>query len=102
MLVLSATLSLLIKSSCVICAALYLILFIGSQKKEYLYIALLMLSQYLIELIVRGYEISSPIYYYFHNFLSVPVVIKSLLYFACAFLICHLFKGAVGGSKRGY
>lgn len=99
MLVLSAVFSLLIKSGCVICAALYLILYIGGQKKEYLYIALLMLSQYLIELIVRGYEISSPIYYYFHNFLSVPVVIKSLLYFACAFLICHLFKGAVGGSK---
>lgn len=99
MLVLPAVLSLLIKSGCVICAALYLILYIGGQKKEYLYIALLMLSQYLIELIVRGYEISSPIYYYFHNFLSVPVVIKSLLYFACAFLICHLFKGAVGGSK---
>lgn len=102
MLVLSATLSLLIKSSCVICAALYLILFIGSQKKEYLYIALLMLSQYLIELIVRGYETSSPIYYYFHNYLSVPVVIKSLLYYACVFLICRLFKGAVDRSKRGY
>ena len=99
MLVLSAVLSLLIKSGCVICAALYLILYIGGQKKEYLYIALFMLSQYLIELIVRGYEISSPLYYYFHNFFSVPVVIKSLLYFACAFLICHLFKGAVGGSK---
>ena len=63
MLVLSAVLSLLIKSGCVICAALYLILYIGGQKKEYLYIALFMLSQYLIELIVRGYEISSPLYY---------------------------------------
>lgn len=72
MLVLSAALSLLIKSGCVICAALYLILYIGGQKKEYLYIALLMLSQYLIELIVRGYEISSPIYYYFHNFFRCP------------------------------
>ena len=99
MLVLSAFVSLLIKSGCVICATLYLILFIGGRKKEYLYIALFMLSQYLIELIVRGYEISSPIYYYFHNNFSVPVVIKSLLYCACVFLICRLFRESVGKSK---
>ena len=64
MLVLSAAVSLLIRSGCVISATLYLILFIGDRKKEYLYIALFMLSQYLIELMVRGYETSSPIYYY--------------------------------------
>ena len=46
MLVLSAAVSLLIRSGCMISATLYLILFIGDRKKEYLYIALFMLSQY--------------------------------------------------------
>ena len=47
MLVLSTIMSLLIGSGCVISAALFLILFIGDRKKEYLHIALFMLSQYL-------------------------------------------------------
>ena len=99
MLVLSAAVSLLIRSGCVISATLYLILFIGDRKKEYLYIALFMLSQYLIELMVRGYETSSPIYYYLHSYFSAPVVIKSLLYCASVFLVCCLFRRAIDKSR---
>lgn len=95
MLVLSTIMSLLIGSGCVISAALFLILFIGDRKKEYLYIALFMLSQYLIELMVRGYETGSPIYYYLHSYFSAPVVIKSLLYCASVFLICCLFRRVI-------
>lgn len=82
-----------------ISATLYLILFIGDRKKEYLYIALFMLSQYLIELMVRGYETSSPIYYYLHSYFSAPVVIKSLLYCASVFLVCCLFRRAIDKSR---
>ena len=99
MLVLSTIMSLLIGSGCVISAALFLILFIGDRKKEYLYIALFMLSQYLIELMVRGYETSSPIYYYLHSYFSAPVVIKSLLYCASVFLVCCLFRRALDKSR---
>ena len=99
MLVLSAAVSLLIRSGCMISATLYLILFIGDRKKEYLYIALFMLSQYLIELMVRGYETSSPIYYYLHSYFSAPVVIKSLLYCASVFLVCCLFRRAIDKSR---
>ena len=99
MLVLSTIMSLLIRSGCVISATLYLILFIGDRKKEYLYIALFMLSQYLIELMVRGYETGSPIYYYLHSYFSAPVVIKSLLYCASVFLVCCLFRRALDKSR---
>ena len=99
MLLLSAIISLLIRSGCVISATLFLILFIGNRTKTYLYITLFMLSQYLMEILIRGYETNSPIDTYLHRFLSVPEVIKSLLYSACVILMCFLFKEIIDKSR---
>lgn len=99
MLLLSSIISILIRSGCVISATLFLIIFIGNRNKTYLYITLFMLSQYLMEILIRGYEINSPIDTYLQRFFSVPEVIKSLLYSACVILLCSLFKEIIDKSR---